>query len=129
MFIYISIHSVKKNELRINQKADFSAVSPVHWSNVLLFMNVSACYNCLPTAAPDLLLWSLSQLLQPTNLRYREGQQYSLLQHIQNGSYGDVFSAVDHNTGFKCAAKKVRLQVLLQYIGLYDCSLSFTARG
>lgn len=59
-------------------------------------------------------MYVILQLLQPRNLRYREGLQYSLLQHIQNGSYGDVFSAVDLNTGFKCAAKKVSLIVMLQ---------------
>ncbi|XP_041941501.1 uncharacterized protein LOC121704961 isoform X2 [Alosa sapidissima] len=61
------------------------------------------------TSANEGFLFHPQKLLQPRNLMYREGQQYSLLQHIQNGSYGDVFSAVDLNTGFKCAAKKVPL--------------------
>ncbi|XP_063045029.1 uncharacterized protein LOC134439110 [Engraulis encrasicolus] len=54
-------------------------------------------------------LFHPQKLLQPRDLEYREGHQYAILHHIQNGSYGDVFSAVDLNTGFKCAAKKVPL--------------------
>ncbi|XP_031430648.2 uncharacterized protein LOC105901290 isoform X3 [Clupea harengus] len=61
------------------------------------------------TSANEGFLFHPQKLLQPRDLQYRDGQQYSLLQHIQNGSYGDVFSAVDLNTGFKCAAKKVPL--------------------
>ncbi|XP_028826607.1 uncharacterized protein map3k14b [Denticeps clupeoides] len=54
-------------------------------------------------------LFHPQKLLQPKNCEYREGQEYMLLHHIQNGSYGDVFSALDKTTGFKCAAKKVPL--------------------
>ncbi|XP_062388573.1 mitogen-activated protein kinase kinase kinase 14 [Sardina pilchardus] len=61
------------------------------------------------TSTNEGFLFHPQKLLQPRHLAYREGQQYSLLQHIQNGSYGDVFSAVDLTTGFKCAAKKVPL--------------------
>lgn len=31
-----------------------------------------------------------------------------MLRHVQNGSYGDVFSMRDKQTGFTCAAKRVR---------------------
>ncbi|KAF4087478.1 hypothetical protein AMELA_G00071230 [Ameiurus melas] len=43
------------------------------------------------------------------NLEYREGQDYSVLRHVQNGSYGDVFSVRDKRTGFTCAAKRIPL--------------------
>ncbi|XP_013870279.1 mitogen-activated protein kinase kinase kinase 14 [Austrofundulus limnaeus] len=49
------------------------------------------------------------QLLQPSNQQYREGEEYYVLDHIQNGSYGDVFCVQDRRTGFRCAAKKVPL--------------------
>ncbi|XP_024913828.1 uncharacterized protein LOC103381633 isoform X2 [Cynoglossus semilaevis] len=45
--------------------------------------------------------------LQPRGCQYREGEEYSILHHIQNGSYGDVFCVQDKRTGFKCAAKRV----------------------
>lgn len=51
---------------------------------------------------------TISQFLQAKNSEYREGQEYSVLRHIQNGSYGDVFSVRDKQTGFTCAAKRVR---------------------
>ncbi|XP_041717148.2 mitogen-activated protein kinase kinase kinase 14 [Coregonus clupeaformis] len=47
--------------------------------------------------------------LQPNKFEYREGKEYHILYHIQNGSYGDVFSVQDKSTGFKCAAKKIPL--------------------
>ncbi|CAJ1081446.1 mitogen-activated protein kinase kinase kinase 14 [Xyrichtys novacula] len=47
--------------------------------------------------------------LQPSSCRYREGEEYSVLHHIQNGSYGDVFCVRDKRTGFKCAAKRIPL--------------------
>lgn len=47
------------------------------------------------------------QQLQPNKFEYREGKEYHILYHIQNGSYGDVFSVQDRSTGFECAAKKV----------------------
>ncbi|XP_017320458.2 uncharacterized protein LOC108263809 isoform X2 [Ictalurus punctatus] len=43
------------------------------------------------------------------NSEYREGQDYSVLRHVQNGSYGDVFSVRDKQTGFTCAAKRIPL--------------------
>ncbi|KAM9336951.1 mitogen-activated protein kinase kinase kinase 14 [Symphorus nematophorus] len=47
--------------------------------------------------------------LQPSSSRYREGEEYRILHHIQNGSYGDVFCVRDKGTGFKCAAKRIPL--------------------
>ncbi|XP_068160926.1 mitogen-activated protein kinase kinase kinase 14 isoform X2 [Antennarius striatus] len=51
----------------------------------------------------------LSKQLQPSRSQYREGEEYSILHHIQNGSYGDVFCVRDKRTGFKCAAKRIPL--------------------
>nr|XP_046232537.1 mitogen-activated protein kinase kinase kinase 14 isoform X2 [Scatophagus argus] len=47
--------------------------------------------------------------LRPSSCQYREGEEYCILHHIQNGSYGDVFCVRDKRTGFKCAAKRVPL--------------------
>ncbi|XP_041671927.1 uncharacterized protein LOC121528505 [Cheilinus undulatus] len=47
--------------------------------------------------------------LQPHSCRYSEGEEYCVLHHIQNGSYGDVFCVQDKKTGFKCAAKRIPL--------------------
>ncbi|XP_074519906.1 mitogen-activated protein kinase kinase kinase 14 [Halichoeres trimaculatus] len=47
--------------------------------------------------------------LQPNSCEYREGEEYRVLHHIQNGSYGDVFCVQDYTTGFKCAAKRIPL--------------------
>lgn len=49
------------------------------------------------------------QRLQPSGAQYREGEEYCVLHHIHNGSYGDVFCVQDNRTGFMCAAKKVPL--------------------
>lgn len=46
--------------------------------------------------------------LHPSGGQYREGEEYCILHHIQNGSYGDVFCVRDAATGFTCAAKRVR---------------------
>ncbi|XP_041829425.1 uncharacterized protein LOC121632225 isoform X2 [Melanotaenia boesemani] len=48
-------------------------------------------------------------LLQPNSCQYREGEEYCVLHHIQNGSYGDVFCVRDKTTRFKCAAKRIPL--------------------
>ncbi|KAM6896945.1 mitogen-activated protein kinase kinase kinase 14 [Xenentodon cancila] len=48
-------------------------------------------------------------LLQPSGWQYREGEEYSILHPIQNGSYGDVFCVRDIRTGFTCAAKRIPL--------------------
>ncbi|TNN03360.1 hypothetical protein fugu_000389 [Takifugu bimaculatus] len=47
--------------------------------------------------------------LRPSRCQYREGEEYRVLHHIQNGSYGDVFCVRDAATGFTCAAKRVPL--------------------
>ncbi|XP_058476595.1 serine/threonine-protein kinase pakF [Solea solea] len=47
--------------------------------------------------------------LQPSSCQYREGEEYCILHHIQNGSYGDVFCVRDKRTGFECAAKRIPL--------------------
>ncbi|KAK1881393.1 Mitogen-activated protein kinase kinase kinase 14 [Dissostichus eleginoides] len=47
--------------------------------------------------------------LQPDSCQYREGEEYCVLNHIQNGSYGDVFCVRDKRTGFQCAAKRIPL--------------------
>ena len=52
------------------------------------------------------------QQLQPSRRQYREGEEYCVLHHIQNGSYGDVFCVRDKRTGFKCAAKRVSQETL-----------------
>nr|XP_021326064.1 mitogen-activated protein kinase kinase kinase 14 isoform X3 [Danio rerio] len=52
-------------------------------------------------------LFHPKQFLQVKNSEYREGREYSFLRHIQNGSYGDVFSIRDKQTGFTCAAKRI----------------------
>ncbi|KAM3592702.1 uncharacterized protein V6R79_023785 [Siganus canaliculatus] len=50
------------------------------------------------------------QQLEPSSsCQYREEEEYSVLHHIQNGSYGDVFCVRDKRTGFHCAAKKIPL--------------------
>uniref|UniRef100_A0A8C1N2A2 ADP-ribosylation factor 2b n=1 Tax=Cyprinus carpio TaxID=7962 RepID=A0A8C1N2A2_CYPCA len=54
-------------------------------------------------------LFHPKKFLQVKNSEYREGREYSFLRHIQNGSYGDVFSIRDKQTGFTCAAKKIPL--------------------
>ncbi|XP_042364274.1 mitogen-activated protein kinase kinase kinase 14 [Plectropomus leopardus] len=47
--------------------------------------------------------------LQPDSCQYREGEEYCIVRHIQNGSYGDVFCVRDKRTGFQCAAKRIPL--------------------
>ncbi|XP_012989326.3 mitogen-activated protein kinase kinase kinase 14 isoform X2 [Esox lucius] len=51
----------------------------------------------------------LHKQLRPEKFKYREGKEYHILYHIQNGSYGDVFSVQDKQTRFQCAAKKIPL--------------------
>ncbi|KAI4887452.1 hypothetical protein NFI96_017432 [Prochilodus magdalenae] len=54
-------------------------------------------------------LFHPQKFLQAKNLEYREGREYTFLRNIQNGSYGDVFSVRDKQTGFTCAAKRIPL--------------------
>lgn len=39
---------------------------------------------------------------------YREGREYVLTQFVKEGSYGEVHTAQDVNTGFSFAVKKVK---------------------
>lgn len=39
---------------------------------------------------------------------YKEGSEYVLSEFVKEGSYGEVHSAQDVNTGFKFAVKKVK---------------------
>ncbi|XP_012734443.2 mitogen-activated protein kinase kinase kinase 14 [Fundulus heteroclitus] len=41
---------------------------------------------------------------------YKEGSEYTLSRFIKEGSYGEVHSAQDVNTGFRFAAKKIALK-------------------
>ncbi|XP_027011542.2 uncharacterized protein LOC113648526 isoform X1 [Tachysurus fulvidraco] len=54
-------------------------------------------------------LFHPQRFLQAKHSEYREGREYSMLRHVQNGSYGDVFSVRDKQTGFTCAAKRIPL--------------------
>ncbi|XP_053194789.1 mitogen-activated protein kinase kinase kinase 14 [Scomber japonicus] len=49
--------------------------------------------------------------IQPVDSEYKEGREYVLPQFIKEGSYGEVHSAQDVNTGFKFAVKKVALKM------------------
>lgn len=48
------------------------------------------------------------QKIQPVDSEYKEGREYMLSEFIKEGSYGEVHSAQDVNTGFKFAVKKVK---------------------
>ncbi|XP_035262531.1 mitogen-activated protein kinase kinase kinase 14-like isoform X2 [Anguilla anguilla] len=57
------------------------------------------------------ILWHPEEKLQPQDFEYREGQEYTRLNPIQNGSFGDVYRVRDNSTGFTCAAKKIPLNL------------------
>lgn len=44
---------------------------------------------------------------------YKEGREYILSEFIKEGSYGEVHSAQDVNTGFKFAVKKVKRNLVV----------------
>lgn len=48
--------------------------------------------------------------IQPIDSEYREGSEYVLTDFIKEGSYGEVHTARDLNTGFTFAAKKIALK-------------------
>lgn len=48
--------------------------------------------------------------IQPVDSEYKEGREYVLSEFIKEGSYGEVHSAHDVNTGFKFAVKKIALK-------------------
>ncbi|KAM6913587.1 mitogen-activated protein kinase kinase kinase 14 isoform 1-T2 [Lycodopsis pacificus] len=51
-----------------------------------------------------------NEKIQPVDSEYKEGGEYVLTQFIKEGSYGEVHSAQDVNTGFKFAVKKIALK-------------------
>ncbi|XP_018597653.2 mitogen-activated protein kinase kinase kinase 14 [Scleropages formosus] len=66
------------------------------------------CEGCRSDTNEGLLFHPTEQL-RHRNYEYREGREFSLIAHIQSGSYGDVYSMRDNSTGFRCAAKKIPL--------------------
>ncbi|KAI3359570.1 hypothetical protein L3Q82_013974, partial [Scortum barcoo] len=48
--------------------------------------------------------------IKPVDSEYKEGSEYVLSQFINEGSYGEVYSAQDVNTGFRFAVKKIPLK-------------------
>lgn len=48
--------------------------------------------------------------IQPIDSEYREGREFVLTEFIKEGSYGEVHTAKDLNTGFTFAAKKIALK-------------------
>lgn len=48
--------------------------------------------------------------INPVDSEYREGREYILTNFIKEGSYGEVHTAQDANTGFRFAAKKIPLK-------------------
>ncbi|MGH0128066.1 UNVERIFIED_CONTAM: hypothetical protein FKN15_004506 [Acipenser sinensis] len=56
---------------------------------------VNSCSFCSP------------QNLKPVNYEYKEGHEYTVCSHIQNGAFGEVYCVKDNSTGFQCAAKRV----------------------
>ncbi|XP_061089232.1 mitogen-activated protein kinase kinase kinase 14 [Conger conger] len=57
------------------------------------------------------ILFHPEEKLQAKDFEYREGQEYTRLNPIQNGSFGDVYRMRDNSTGFTCAAKKIPLNL------------------
>ncbi|XP_029294447.1 mitogen-activated protein kinase kinase kinase 14 [Cottoperca gobio] len=51
-----------------------------------------------------------NEKLQLVDSEYKQGRDYVLLQFIKEGSFGEVHSAQDVNTGFKFAVKKIALK-------------------
>ncbi|XP_034568044.1 mitogen-activated protein kinase kinase kinase 14 [Notolabrus celidotus] len=51
-----------------------------------------------------------NEKIQPVDSEYKEGTEYVRSEFIKGGSYGEVHSAQDVNTGFKFAVKKVSLK-------------------
>ncbi|KAM9346695.1 mitogen-activated protein kinase kinase kinase 14 isoform 1-T2 [Symphorus nematophorus] len=51
-----------------------------------------------------------NEKIQLVDSEYKEGREYVLSEFIKEGSYGEVHSARDVNTGFKFAVKKIALK-------------------
>ncbi|XP_008302499.1 mitogen-activated protein kinase kinase kinase 14 [Stegastes partitus] len=51
-----------------------------------------------------------NEKIQPVDSEYKEGREYVLTQFIKEGSYGEVHSAQDVNTGFRFAVKKIAMK-------------------
>ncbi|XP_076609789.1 mitogen-activated protein kinase kinase kinase 14 [Chaetodon auriga] len=51
-----------------------------------------------------------NEKIQPVDSEYKEGREYILSEFVKEGSYGEVHSAQDVNTGFKFAVKKIPLK-------------------
>ncbi|XP_059204243.1 mitogen-activated protein kinase kinase kinase 14 [Centropristis striata] len=51
-----------------------------------------------------------NEKIQPVDSEYKEGREYVLTHFIKEGSYGEVHSAQDVNTGYKFAVKKIALK-------------------
>ncbi|XP_061906031.1 mitogen-activated protein kinase kinase kinase 14 [Entelurus aequoreus] len=51
-----------------------------------------------------------NEKLQPVDSEYKEGREFVLSDFLKEGSYGEVHSARDVNTGFKFAVKKITLK-------------------
>ncbi|XP_054616450.1 mitogen-activated protein kinase kinase kinase 14 [Dunckerocampus dactyliophorus] len=51
-----------------------------------------------------------NEKLQPVDSEYKEGREFVLSEFLKEGSYGEVHSARDVNTGFKFAVKKIALK-------------------
>ncbi|XP_029997338.1 mitogen-activated protein kinase kinase kinase 14 isoform X3 [Sphaeramia orbicularis] len=51
-----------------------------------------------------------NQQIQIVDSEYRQGREYVFLEFIKQGSYGEVHSAQDVNTGFRFAVKKIALK-------------------
>ncbi|XP_076000061.1 mitogen-activated protein kinase kinase kinase 14 isoform X2 [Genypterus blacodes] len=48
--------------------------------------------------------------IHPVDSEYKEGREYNISSFIKEGSYGEVHSAQDANTGFRFAVKKIALK-------------------
>lgn len=59
----------------------------------------------------NLLTLLFCQKIQPVDSEYKEGREYVLSEFVKEGSYGEVHSAQDVNTGFKFAVKKVKQSI------------------
>lgn len=58
--------------------------------------------------------------MKPVNSEYKAGWEFSLVEHIKEGSFGEVYRAQDVKTGFQFAAKKVTPHVLASLNSVSD---------